>query len=192
MPLFYQWAKQFLTFGWACTGWTEHQSQQQLDRFWAGTSQNPHPGTWQHPWCCMFVSHDNLRKYRKSEWCYEPRCHARGQFCRPWCWELCHAFGFRTSCLKSSRRRHKCFPLSFWWEQVPEQEKSRNPGTVILFLVPTRYGGLAQIHMASLFWGALNFNVSAEMGITRISEVPNALKINWRWSKMKLKSLNTG
>ena len=36
----------------------------------------------------------------------------------------------------------------------------------------------AQISTVSLFWGALNFNVSADRGITRISEVPSALKIN--------------
>lgn len=70
------------------------------------------------------------------------------------------------------------FPCHFGESKSLNRKKSRNPRTVILFLVPTRYGGLAQIHMASLFWGALNFNVSAEMGNTRTSEVPNALKIN--------------
>lgn len=36
----------------------------------------------------------------------------------------------------------------------------------------------AQISTASLFWGAFNFNVLANMAITRTPEVPRAPKIN--------------
>lgn len=69
-------------------------------------------------------------------------------------------------------------PCHFGENKTLNGKKSRNSRTVILFLVPTRYEGLAQIYMASLFWSALRSNVSAEMGITRTSEVPNGLKIN--------------
>lgn len=97
----------------------------------AGTSQNPRPGTWQHP-CIAPLYHTITRGNAErvndiTSLDLMPEILCCSQFWRAWCRELCRAFGIGTTCLSPSRRRHKCFHSSLWWEQDSEQGNQEIP-----------------------------------------------------------------
>lgn len=185
MHLFYQWDKQFLKFRWACMA---GQSTSHSNSWTSSGRDQPKSMPWHLAASlrCTSVSHDNLWKRWKSEWYYKPGFNVRDL-------TLPDNFGEHGagSCVMPLALEQLVSVLHEGGTNVctrhfgaktlnREMGKSQNYDSVSgsysiwRFRLITR----AQISTASLFWGALNFNVSADMGTTRTSEVPSALKIN--------------